>query len=143
MIKHKVCHLECVDIQFSAVHVQTAYILAVNALILSDTGGPCGPNDCTVRPGCQCSGWTTLRCLLVLHMVQCLTNSASADDPTPLQWIVQGPDKGNPECVYPDDYGLTNVGYMTCVVSIFLCHYTCLTHISRHSTQQSCLPCCL
>ncbi|KAK9908098.1 hypothetical protein WJX75_002714 [Coccomyxa subellipsoidea] len=51
----------------------TAYILAVNALILSDTGGPCGPNDCT------------------------------------------GPDKGNPECVYPDDYGLTNVGYMTCV----------------------------
>ncbi|BDA45163.1 Adenine/guanine permease AZG1 [Coccomyxa sp. Obi] len=51
----------------------TAYILAVNALILSDTGGPCSPDDCT------------------------------------------GPDKGNPECVYPDDYGITNVGYMMCV----------------------------
>jgi hypothetical protein len=28
---------------------QMAYILTVNALILSDTGGPCGPNNCTVR----------------------------------------------------------------------------------------------
>lgn len=32
---------------------------------------------------------------------------------------VQGPDKGLPDCVYPDDYGITNVGYMMCVVSDF------------------------
>ena len=31
-------------------HAQTAYILSVNALILSDTGGTCGVDDCTVRP---------------------------------------------------------------------------------------------
>lgn len=28
---------------------QTAYILAVNAQILADTGGPCSHKDCNVR----------------------------------------------------------------------------------------------
>ena len=28
--------------------LQIAYILSVNANILSDTGGPCTSNDCTV-----------------------------------------------------------------------------------------------
>ena len=45
-----------------------AYILAVNAAILTDSGGPCTVNDCTVRLPQRCQGsscgalaWSTRR----------------------------------------------------------------------------------
>ena len=32
--------------------MQMAYIMAVNANIIADTGGPCSSKDCTVRASC-------------------------------------------------------------------------------------------
>ena len=40
------------NVRAGASGAQMAYILAVNASIISETGGPCGPKDCTVRTAC-------------------------------------------------------------------------------------------
>ncbi|CAK0784105.1 hypothetical protein CVIRNUC_007308 [Coccomyxa viridis] len=52
------------------------YIITVNALLITESGGPCGPQDCT------------------------------------------GPDAGDPNCVFPDEYGDTNDGYSACLDTV-------------------------
>lgn len=45
--------IQCLgNVRAGASGAQMAYILAVNASIISETGGPCGPKDCTVRTAC-------------------------------------------------------------------------------------------
>ena len=33
----------------TCVTMQIVYIITVNALLITESGGPCGPQDCTVR----------------------------------------------------------------------------------------------
>ena len=82
--------------RFSISAAQTAYILVVNALLLSDTGGSCSEQNCTVSC-CYCLICKTSRCGL--------TGA-----------FLQGPLAGNPACVYPDINGATDPGYLACMV---------------------------
>ena len=86
------------NVRAGASGAQMAYILAVNASIISETGGPCGPKDCTVRTACMpAPGY-----LSIFRRLR-------------FACFPQGPDRSD-ACVWPDNYGITDPGYEWCTV---------------------------
>ncbi len=82
---------------------QMAYILAVNASIISQTGGPCSAADCTVR-----TARARRRAAVPLR-------ERGARSPESPRRALQGPDKSD-DCVWPDVNGITDPGYDACMV---------------------------
>ena len=58
--------------------------------------------------------------------------------------MIQGPDAGDPNCVFPDEYGDTNDGYSACLVSFQLHACTVQDDGSLdHRTGYVALPACM